>query len=424
MSTYPLNPTPNRVRNLEAYIAHAEDAATRAQVAAQSTGDSVAAAATSATNALKSAQDAAAAQAGVQTAATNAANSATSAGNSRTAAEQAAASATSSVATISGFATTASTAATNAANSAAAASTSSTNASTSATNAATSATTAQTARDQAVAAANAGSLRGDIVQNLSDPAKLQMLTNVGLLVPHAQCRLVRVSDTQLALVPVGRGNKLWVDYKFLTVPNGGVALANQGLPPFTRYYAYGYNANNTIIPYLTGTPPTIDPLFGHKVISGGTDAQNRGSTYLGTIYTDANGLFADRPDFRGLVSHYGKIRKPLLGSDVSGQAGTSWVEVNTAGRVTFLSDGEDSVDIGVVGVANSTQTDNIGWYVSVDGVLSTRPNNPAVITGSHVSLDVWASKTPSDGPHFVGLYGKGGGTSPTYSYTIVGAING
>lgn len=60
MTTYPLNPTPNRVRNLEAYIVHAEDAATKAQTAAQGITDQVAIATTAAQNALKSAQDAAA----------------------------------------------------------------------------------------------------------------------------------------------------------------------------------------------------------------------------------------------------------------------------------------------------------------------------------------------------------------------------
>lgn len=264
-------------------------------------------------------------------------------------------------------------------------------------------------------------------QAFTDAQKLQLLANADIALPYCGGRLAYDANFQIAL-RVAAGNKIFINGNYRTIPAGGITASNAGLSASTLYYVFAYwDAGAQSIKLAIGIgAPAADPLYGHKVVNNqGSDAANRVFTFIGAVYTDANGKFADSPSQRWVVSQYGAQRKEMYGSEVSGSVGTSNVEVNSGGRISWLSLGDQAVDIGVVGQMVPSTFDNCYSNLQLDGggigrILTVTLGG----SGAGANISQRISRTPAAGLHYASLAARTGGSSASVTYQMEGAIHG
>lgn len=262
-------------------------------------------------------------------------------------------------------------------------------------------------------------LLADRAQAFTDAQKLQLLTNAGLLIPQMQCRLVRASATQLTLMPEG-GNQIWINGAYRTIPAAGIAVTNAGLAASTIYYVYAYWNGAAIALVCSTNAPAIDTTYGIRIPTA-----TPSYTQVGAVYTDASVQFQDNPAQRWVASQYNKLRKEMYGPEVSGSVGTTNVEVNSGGRISWLSLGDQAVDIGVVGEMTPSTFDNCFTNLQLDGGLVGRFLKPTLGgSGAAANISQRISRTVAAGLHYASLAARTGGSSATVTYQMEGEIHG
>ena len=234
-----------------------------------------------------------------------------------------------------------------------------------------------------------------------------------------------VSDT-LTLLPY-KGNTILVNRKTVAVPDAGLTVdvadnlidaagADAGAAggANTLYYVYVANALSPFSPSsirLSSTAPSL--VNGVKYLGSTGNAINW--RFVGWVYLNATPKFESSVNNRLIVNYYNRLRiqvgficpgyvddntQSLQVVAVGGQ--TNWTTVNggTGERGTFISNGEDDVEIQLSSWTNVAAAGVVYLGVALDGVYPTvnvglLANAFAVIGAASCSDDI----SPAEGFH-------------------------
>lgn len=159
--------------------------------------------------------------------------------------------------------------------------------------------------------------------------------NVSLL--HGQCFLSWISTTSIKLLPLN-GNRLIINGTTQTIPAAGVSLSNSSLAVSTTYHIYAYMNGATMTLEPSVTSHATSATDGVEIKSG-----DQTRTYVGSLETDASGLFLDN------IRNWFRTHRD---NAVSGMLQTAkGANVASASAPTFLSDGNYFVVTGTTTVA-------------------------------------------------------------------------
>jgi hypothetical protein len=239
------------------------------------------------------------------------------------------------------------------------------------------------------------------------------------LIPAGQCRFVYTNPQTCTLVPFN-GNQLLINGVFRPIPTVGIPLSVSGLSTNVVYYVYAY-WNGAAIQLIGSTnAPVQDATYG-IMIPGGTPSY----TLVGMVYTldfqgGAGVQFMDSPQYRCVASWFNRRRKHLFLDTMSGSTGSGFVEFGS--RTYFLSWGEDSCDVGIVGQTYTSTFDNGYWYMAIDGTQLTYPIANTFGNSSSANASEWISAACSMGLHYHQLFARSGGSTIYLTHQKFGAV--
>lgn len=245
---------------------------------------------------------------------------------------------------------------------------------------------------------------------------------------HGQCRLKFVSATSLRLDPFG-GRNLIINGVPRQIPAAGVTVTNGGLNVNTLYYAYAYMSGSTMTLEVVTTGHTQDTTTGVEIKTG--DATR---TLVGMIYANASAQFADGSATRHVASWFNRraVGGAVATSAQTNFTTTSLTEVSATHRVSFLTWGDEAVDVkatgqmihGTVGQSVTVQSyvDSVP-YGNVSGAYENASNGGLTFASSNTLLFSGASL--AEGQHIAQLYGSvtaGGGAVSQLANSIMARI--
>lgn len=206
------------------------------------------------------------------------------------------------------------------------------------------------------------------------------------------------------------------------VPAAGVTAANTGLAVSTLYYVYAYmNAGAMALELSTTT---------HATHTNGVEIKNGDSsrTLAGMIYTTATGQFADDYTNRYCLNWFN--RRDIIGASTTTIGSTastaSFAELNSAGRVNFLSWADEGVDAAVVGSVQNSSAGNTLHTTSpgVDGPGGAQVG--ATTYAASISVTAYGRYVynVTEGQHYASAWGKVSQGTGTWNYGVQLKIRG
>jgi len=244
---------------------------------------------------------------------------------------------------------------------------------------------------------------------------------------HGQCRLDFVSNTQLKLSPFN-GNKIIINGQVYEIPAAGITLSNTGAAANTMYYIYVHDNAGTLTLSASTTGHSTDTTAGNVGVEIKTGNSNR--TLVGVAYTDSStpGLFIDNVNARQTLSWFNRKPLPVITSEyqVFTITSTTFTELDTTKRATFLSWGEELLITSVINVSNNTAGAFTGIKVGINGAVdgfvqlytSTAANDNGCVTAV-------STQTVLENVHNIGMFAEvSSGTGSVSSGTTQTCIQG
>lgn len=173
-------------------------------------------------------------------------------------------------------------------------------------------------------------------------------------------RLTYVSTTALKFSPFN-GNKIKVNGSVITIPNAGIAgltntsafvngTGSSSLAANTTYWIFAFDNSGTVTAdFRTAATHATSATAGNEGVEILTGNDTR--TLIGMCRTNASSQFADSANNRSVISWYN--RRPIMGQAAfttnRSTTSTSYVEINTEIRVSFLTWAESAATIAFSG---------------------------------------------------------------------------
>jgi len=160
---------------------------------------------------------------------------------------------------------------------------------------------------------------------------------------HGQCRLSVVSTTSLKLSQYN-GQNLQIGGGLQQIPAAGVTVSNTGLSATTLYYVYAAVVSGAMVLELSTT--------GHSTATNGVETKtgDTSRTLVGMIATNASSQFVDSLASPTCFNWFNRRLISASAGVLSGAvAGSTFTEINTGLRLTFLAWPDETVDVSVVG---------------------------------------------------------------------------
>ena len=175
---------------------------------------------------------------------------------------------------------------------------------------------------------------------------------------HGQCRL-RLEGANLVLRPYN-GNKLIINGRVETIPDGGVSLSPAGRPPTMTVYVYASMSGGTML--LEGLDKNIganaharDPATGVEIRTGDPTR-----TLVGMAYVQGGPAWGASPLH---LSYFNRANIGGLGAGGSGStASTSMVDLNANARIQCLNWADEMVTVSAAGTISNNTT---GQFVAI-----------------------------------------------------------
>ena len=235
---------------------------------------------------------------------------------------------------------------------------------------------------------------------------------------HGLCRLTYLSATSIKLSPYN-GNVLVINGAPRALPAAGVTLSNGGLSASTLYYIYAFWTGSAIALEASATGHSQDATTGVEIKTG--DATR---TLVGMIYANASSQFADAPATRHVASYFNRrnVGAMIATSAQTNFSTTSFSEISATHRVSFLTWGDEAVDVkatgqmihGTIGQSTSVQSyvDGVA-YGNVSSVYEVSSN--AGMTFASANVLPISGTSLAEGQHLAQLFGAvtGGGGALT-----------
>jgi len=235
----------------------------------------------------------------------------------------------------------------------------------------------------------------------------------------AQCRLNFVSATEVrlhrhdgALITIGGTAQI--------IPETGPSLAPDDLTPGTTYYVYAYMDDDTLSLEAAATAPTIAPN-GQKVKTG--DASR---ALVGMVNPVTGPNFADSATNRRVLSYYNRRPKNVLNGFTANRTTTSttFAEVNSENRVTFLSWGDADERFALNGwQSHSVASNSVLSALCLDAIGTQLVTSLAVTAGSAAATYEPSGTAITAGLHTL-LYGGRVNSAGTGTYGTINEIRG
>ena len=242
-----------------------------------------------------------------------------------------------------------------------------------------------------------------------------------------QCRLVWVNATTLKLIPYN-GSSLVIAGVSRQIPLAGVTLTNVGLAASTLHHVHAAWVAGAMT--LEAVPATVghsqDPATGIEIKTG--DATR---SFVGMAYLNASSQFADSNTARHVASWFNRrsVAGMLASTAQIGFTSTVALEVSTAHRISFLTWGDEAVDLRAVGqYIHGTAGYSVALQSFVDGVpygnLSAAFEHNSNAGIPFVSLNsLPLSGVPlAEGQHIAQIYGSvtgGGGAITQLAHSLI-----
>lgn len=231
---------------------------------------------------------------------------------------------------------------------------------------------------------------------------------------HGQCRLAK-SGASLLLSPLN-GNKLIINGTVQTIPSAGVTLAAPATSG-TTYFIYAYMNTGTMTLEYSTTGHATDSTTGVEIKSG--DATR---TLVGMART-VSSAWVDSATQRLVISYFNRRSISAVYAFAAGQStsSVSFVELNSAYRIEFLTWGDEALQVsGSASVNHSTAswTTNY-WAVWLDGGAPAGAYTQGSVGGVGVYANMsvaYSSSAYAEGYHYA--TGAGATSSGTATYNI------
>ncbi len=274
--------------------------------------------------------------------------------------------------------------------------------------------------------ASAAALTATSQASISSAAALSATASAAALgSAFAACRIDYVSSTQIKLSRYN-GVSIGINGTLQTIPSAGVTLANTGLTAATLYYIYAYMSGSTMTLEASATAWALNTTTGMRQKSG--DATR---TFVGWVYMGAGspGTFIDSNSQRTVRSYFNPLFKTIQGTSTGSASTTSatFVEMNSASRVGFISDGISGTEIAHAGSNGGAVADILaGVSIGIDGATSImaceQQISPAAASHSYPHNAIYAD-TPAEGYHYLTPLAHGNGNGAN-TISIVAAMVG
>lgn len=252
-------------------------------------------------------------------------------------------------------------------------------------------------------------------------------TSVPFLSRDQQCgRLIYVSATQIRLDPQD-GNTIWVytaaaGWARRTIPSAGVTAANtsiyingtsgQNLVLSTGYYVYLFDLAGVLTMDFSTTAPAVDATTGLYIKTGDSTR-----LLIGIVKTNASAQF--QVNGRGVLSWYRRRAIQVTGAAFTGAATTasvSYVELEVAAAVNFLSWGEEAIQAQFMGSAsNSTAAQTHITCLVLDGAT-------VALGGTQLGVDSAVHTVTANYRDNVSCGGMATVTAVSHSCTVNGKV--
>ena len=265
-------------------------------------------------------------------------------------------------------------------------------------------------------------LAGDFARNQLTAGQMSALYQTGAYQGQQTTGYLQyVSTTQIAFVPKG-GDIIIVDGLVYNLPSGGLTsgltnvhvggVAAQNLASSTVYDVFIFNNSGTLTFDFWSTTTGVhmtDTSAGNIGIEVRSNSGTPDSTrsYIGKIATNAT------PNFQvqgiGVISWFRQELLSLVGANESGTATTtSYTEISSAARISFLSFGVNAIDLilssGAASVTGGTFT--LSW--AIDGAAVGLQSVTTLTSAS--TVPVLTSSALAEGSHYGTLFGKASST--------------
>lgn len=191
--------------------------------------------------------------------------------------------------------------------------------------------------------------------------QLGQLSQIG----SGQSRLIFVNTTSVKLTPFN-GNNIIIGGVSRQIPSAGVTLTNASLSASTLYYVYASWNGTAIILEASATTHTQDSTYGVEIKTGDTTR-----SLVGMVYMNASSQFADAAAARHVASWFNRrsVGATLTTNVQVGFTSTSFTEVSATHRVSFLTWGDEAVDVRATGqMIHGSASQSVSIQSFVDGV--------------------------------------------------------
>jgi hypothetical protein len=245
------------------------------------------------------------------------------------------------------------------------------------------------------------------VLTVSDNQTLVWSEAGGVGVGEGQCYLSYENDQSLWLTPY-EGNKLWVDGRSRTIPEGGLRLAPTGLTLSTNYYIYVA---------WTGSALQLEASTIGFVQTGGLwhksgDPARTLVGYAHAFNPPAGGgpVWVDAPSVRGVLSLFNQDERTGSSFFTAPRSTTSTtaIELHPEIRTWFIAWGFTSLTMTMTGTAYSNVS-GVGFtsLLALDGVVIGGTHTTAVTANVHMNIATVIQKAlaAQDTLHNISIHG-------------------
>jgi len=241
-----------------------------------------------------------------------------------------------------------------------------------------------------------------------------------------QCRLSRASSTSLLLSPQG-GNLLKINGALYAIPDAGVTLAAAPGAANTTYYIYAYMSGATMTLEASATAWSSSTTTGNKGMPIKTGDDTR--TLVGMARGNGSTQWADSVTERFVLNWWNRRSLDVTAAFTANRAyaSSSWGEINTEIRNSFLTWADECVIVAATGAMQAvTAGSTYGTSIGIDGTTPEDGgvnNNDAAAGQANSSHPIAGGthRTLTEGYHYATLLGNHSGGS-TGNYT--GAASG
>jgi len=235
----------------------------------------------------------------------------------------------------------------------------------------------------------------------------------------AQCRLNFVSTSEIRL-DRHDGALISIDGEPRVIPETGPSLAPDDLTPGTTYYVYAYWTGTEIALEAATTAPAI-AASGQKIKTG-----DETRALVGMVNPDTGPNFADTVTNRRVLSYYNRRPKNVLSGFTANRTTTSttFAEINSENRVTFLSWGDADERFALNGwQSHSVASNSVLSALCLDTIGAQLATSLAVTAGS-AALSYEPSGTAITAGLHTLLYGGRVNSAGTGTYGVINEIRG